>query len=183
MNLFLIIFIFPLFIYGQDELFEKYDEDQNERLNPKEFNKLLNEKMKAISGKGKNNQNNEFIEDSLPNLEIFKGIDTNNDGEIDEDEFEAQRELFDFISRMPLMDELAGDDKNEELNEKEIVDRLVEENEKKGKENVNESNKCLNDGECSNNTMDEEKNFKENKIEDLFNFDIILHDILKITVL
>nr|CAD2180927.1 unnamed protein product [Meloidogyne enterolobii] len=171
MYLFLnIFFIILTCVQGQDELFEKYDEDNNERLNPIEFGKFLNEKMKGMrGGKGKESDD-DFSVNSTPNLEIFKGIDTNKDGEIDDDEFEAQRELFDFLGRMPNLDE---DD--EELDEKEIVDRLVEEsvremgNERTDKdksENQNEKN-----GKVENNlkekvndkSKDEKNKIKENE--------------------
>ncbi|KAL7079532.1 hypothetical protein ACQ4LE_001193 [Meloidogyne hapla] len=176
MYLFLnIFFIILTFVQGQDELFEKYDEDNNERLNPIEFGKLLNEKLKGMGGGKGKNMENDFSANSMPNLEIFKGIDTNNDGEIDDEEFEAQRELFDFMSRMPNLDE----DDDEELDEKAIVDRLVEEsvkemgNEKIKKENSQNENK-ENDKFVKNNLKEkindkkEENKIKENEDENSF---------------
>uniref|UniRef100_A0A915PD07 EF-hand domain-containing protein n=1 Tax=Meloidogyne floridensis TaxID=298350 RepID=A0A915PD07_9BILA len=146
-------------VQGQDELFEKYDEDNNERLNPIEFGKFLNEKMKGMrGGKGKDT-NDDFSANSMPNLEIFKGIDTNKDGEIDDDEFEAQRELFDFLGRMPNLDE---DD--EELDEKEIVDRLVEESVREMGNEKMEKDKSENQNEKNENTSNDSKNL--NKSED-----------------
>uniref|UniRef100_A0A915LNK7 EF-hand domain-containing protein n=1 Tax=Meloidogyne javanica TaxID=6303 RepID=A0A915LNK7_MELJA len=106
-------------------------------------------------GKGKDT-NDDFSANSMPNLEIFKGIDTNKDGEIDDDEFEAQRELFDFLGRMPNLDE---DD--EELDEKEIVDRLVY---------FNDSDKCSKeDGQCSASKEDEiiEEGLEDNEADSL----------------
>uniref|UniRef100_A0A915MWU7 EF-hand domain-containing protein n=1 Tax=Meloidogyne javanica TaxID=6303 RepID=A0A915MWU7_MELJA len=177
MYLFLnIFFIILTCVQGQDELFEKYDEDNNERLNPIEFGKFLNEKMKGMrGGKGKESDD-DFSVNSMPNLEIFKGIDTNKDGEIDDDEFEAQRELFDFLGRMPNLDE---DD--EELDEKEIVDRLFEfyreyfyqgntSNDSKNLNKSEDSDKCSNEyGQCSVSKEDEiiEESLEDNEVDSL----------------
>uniref|UniRef100_A0A915P474 EF-hand domain-containing protein n=1 Tax=Meloidogyne floridensis TaxID=298350 RepID=A0A915P474_9BILA len=129
--------------------------------------------MKGMrGGKGKESDD-DFSVNSMPNLEIFKGIDTNKDGEIDDDEFEAQRELFDFLGRMPNLDE---DD--EELDEKEIVDRLfkifiLEGNTSNDSKNLNkseDSDKCSNeDGQCSVSKEDEiiEESLEDNEVDSL----------------